>query len=83
MARYFFDIHDGELVTDAVGVECADFDAVRREAKMALPEMAREILPDDSEQHTIRVMVRNERDRIVYTATLTFSGQVIRDSDER
>lgn len=78
MARYYFDLHDGEYVIDEIGVECADFDAVRREAKCTLPEMARDILPEDGDQHTIRVVVRDSEDKIVYTATLIFNGQVTR-----
>lgn len=74
MARYFFDIHDGALHRDDVGVDCAGFDAMRREAKRALPEIAREILPGEGDQHAITVRVRDERQETVYTATLTFNG---------
>lgn len=77
MARYFFDIHDGTMIIDDVGVECADLVAMRREAKMALPEMARQILPDNDDRHTIRVLVRDDVGKIVYVATLIFSGQMM------
>lgn len=74
MALYYFDIHDGTFRLDEHGVECADFDAVRREAKAVMPEIARDILPKDGDQHTLTVRVRNERHETVYTATLMFSG---------
>jgi hypothetical protein len=76
MPLYFFDLDDGEFVHDEVGVECPDFDAVRREAKRALPALAQEILPEDGDHRTMRAIVRNENDDIVYTATLTFSGRL-------
>lgn len=74
MARYYFDIHDGSFEQDEQGTECADFDAVRREAKRTLPEIAREILPEDGDKHTITVRVRDEQHETVYTATLVFTG---------
>ena len=75
MARYFFDIHDGGFFVDDVGVDCSTFDDVRMEAKKTLPAMAKDLLPDEGDQHTIRVIVRDESDVVVYTATLIFSGQ--------
>lgn len=74
MPRYFFDIHDGTFQLDEHGVECADFDAVRREAKRALPEIARELLPQDGDHHTLTCRVRDEHNETVYTATLMFNG---------
>ena len=74
MPRYFFDIHDGTFQLDEHGVECADFDAVRREAKRALPEIARELLPQDGDHHTLTCCVRDEHNETVYTGTLMFNG---------
>jgi hypothetical protein len=71
---YYFDIHDGTFRLDDDGVECADFDAVRREARRTLPEIARDILPEDGDHHTITVRVRDENHETVYTATLSFNG---------
>lgn len=79
--RYFFDIHDGTFLLDEVGVECADFDAVRREAKRVLPEIAREILPADGDHHTMTVRVRDDQYDTVYTATLAFNGLITKDMD--
>jgi len=61
MARYFFDIHNDEIFNDETGVDCADLDAVRREARRVLPELARDILPHDGDHHTMRVIVRDAR----------------------
>lgn len=74
MPRYFFDIRDDAFTRDEDGIECADFAAVCREAKRTLPDIARDVLPKDGEQHSISVIVRDERDHPVYTATLTFTG---------
>lgn len=74
MALYFFDIHDGTFRLDDVGVECKDLNAVRYEAKRVLPAIAKEILPEDGDHHTLTVRVRDERHETVYTATLMFSG---------
>ena len=77
MTRYYFDIHDGTVTVDDVGTECPDIEAVRAEARRVLPELAREVLPPSSDHHTIRVVVRDENQEIVYTATLIFSGHVV------
>ena len=77
MTRYYFDIHDGAVSVDDVGTECSDIEAVRAEARRLLPELNREALPPSSDHHTIRVVVRDENQEIVYTATLIFSGHVV------
>lgn len=75
MPRYFFDIHDGQaLRRDAVGIECQDAEAVRREAMQGLPEIALGTIPTDGDRQAFTVTVRNEANVTVYTATLTFAG---------
>lgn len=74
MPRYFFDIHDGEFRPDAEGTDCADFEAARREAMIALPEISRWAIPADGDNQAFTVLVRDERGALVYTATLTFAG---------
>lgn len=74
MPRYFFDLRDGVFTRDDEGMGCADFSAVCREAKRALSDMARDVLPNEEEPQSISVIVRDEGDRPVYTATLTFTG---------
>jgi hypothetical protein len=77
MPRYFFDIHDGTVIIDDVGTEFPDIEAVRVEARRILPELSPEVLPTSSDHHTIRVVVRDEDQKLVYTATLIFSGQIM------
>jgi hypothetical protein len=75
MARYFFDTFDGkELMRDEVGIELGELERVRVEAIDALPDLAREELPDGDES-VFAVHARDEEGRIVFTATLTFKGE--------
>ena len=75
MARYFFDTHDGKaLLRDEVGIELEDLERVRAEAIDALPDMAREELPDGNER-VFAVQVRDEEGRVVFAATLTFKSE--------
>jgi len=77
MARYYFDIHNGGVTVDDFGRECSDIEAVRAEARRVLPDLSREVLPPNGDHHTIRVVVRDKNQDIVYTATLLFSGHVV------
>ncbi|GJD66946.1 DUF6894 family protein [Methylobacterium frigidaeris] len=75
MARYYFDIHDGQHQTrDDVGTECSSSDAVRAEAMSALPAIARDVIPKDGDRQALTVIVRNARNLTVYTATMTFAS---------
>lgn len=70
--RYFFDTYDNRSVLiDDEGLEFASFDKVKSEAAASLAEMAREVLPR-SMQRNIAVKVRDDKDRPVLTAELTF-----------
>ncbi|SFU53466.1 hypothetical protein SAMN02799631_01047 [Methylobacterium sp. 174MFSha1.1] len=75
MARYYFDIHDGQhLSRDNVGTECSGQDAIRAEAMTALPAIARDTIPKDGDRQALTVIVRNASNLTVYTATLTFAS---------
>lgn len=75
MARYFFDIHNSQsLMRDAVGSECDSPEAVQKEAMETLPQIARDAIPNDGDKQAYTVLVRNEQNLTVYTATLTFAG---------
>lgn len=75
MARYYFDIHDGRaLRRDTEGSECAGPDAIRDEAMDVLPAVARDVIPTDGDKQAFTVLVRDENNVTVYTATLTFAG---------
>lgn len=82
MARYFFDIHDDRLTLDEVGVECDDLEGARREARRALPDMARDVLTEDGDRLRMSIVVRDESNETVYSATLVFQGDPARPSDE-
>lgn len=59
---------------DAIGSECHDREAVRREAMETLPQVALNKIPKDGDRQAFSVLVRNESNLTVYTATLTFAG---------
>lgn len=74
MPRYFFDIHSNGFQRDQEGVECDDVEAARIEAMRSLPEIGMWAIPNDGDNQAFTVMVRDETNTIVYTATLTFAG---------
>lgn len=75
MARFFFDIQSNDtLCRDPVGTECDGFDPIRKEAMHALPAIAKDDIPRDGDRQAFTVLVRDEKNVTVYTATLTFAG---------
>jgi hypothetical protein len=74
MGRYFFDVSDGNLLTDDVGIEFADARCASQEALQSLPDMAKGLLPDTGSE-TVTVTMRDERGTAVYRATLTIKGE--------
>ena len=74
MARYFFDLYDGHLRRDPHGVECAGPEEIAQEAMQALPDVAKGKIPENGQKQVYTLLVRNERNLTVYTATLTFAG---------
>lgn len=74
MPRYYFDIHDGRVARDEVGVECADLQAAVLTAKEALPSIAADEVPKDGERQAITVLVSDEEGHAVYLAALTYTG---------
>ena len=80
MARYFFDIHSrGRLARDGEGSECDSLEAMRAEAMQTLPAIAKEVIPREGDQQAFTVLVRDENDTAIYTATLTFAGMRLDD----
>jgi hypothetical protein len=70
--RYYFDEYDGETVTqDDEGLELDGIEAARAEARKALPDIARDVLPEDGDRRTMVVKVRDEAGKVVITATLS------------
>ena len=78
MARYFFDVSDGQLVTDDDGIEFADARCASREALRSLPDMAQSLLPTTGSE-TITVTIRDEHGTLLYRATLTIEGAWLQD----
>jgi hypothetical protein len=62
MPRYFFDLHDGETLSeDGAASECDGTEAARSEAQSALADIVRDTRPD-GQQRTIALRVAG-RDR--------------------
>ncbi len=74
MARYYFDVLDGRLFHDEVGVEFPDRAAARTEALRSLPEMARNIR-NIEDGHEVSVTMRDEAGREIFAATLTIDAR--------
>lgn len=79
MTRYFFDFSDGKTTRDPIGQECAGCEEIRGEVMKALPAIAAGRIPDDGEEQAFTILVRNENNVTVYTATLTFAGRWLGD----
>ena len=72
---YFFDTRDNEtFIKDEVGLECANLEAVKKEAAVSLAELARDVLPG-SLRRVLSVEVRNAFQPIL-TDVLTFEAIV-------
>lgn len=74
MPRYFFDIDDGCNARDDVGTVCADPEAAALEARRILPAIAVSEIPKQGDRKNIAVLVTDEENRAVYSATLSFVG---------
>lgn len=79
LPRFYFDTFDGESANvDSDGIECSSRQVVRHRAIDALPDMARETLPDGPNR-IFRVEVRDDGGDVVFRATLELqSGWVDR-----
>lgn len=77
MPRFFFDTHDGDRpARDPDGMDLRDRDEARRMALDALPDVARDKLPD-GDRRTFMAAVRDEAGVIIYRATLSLKGDWI------
>ena len=75
MPRYFIDTDDNDVLhIDEEGVELANDETARLCAQDALPDMARDHLPD-GDRRTFVAAVRNEAGEVIYRATLTLKGE--------
>jgi len=74
MPRYFVDSADGQSAyVDRDGFDASDNGAARKAALAALPDMARDSIPDGDNQRYV-VRVRNGWGDVIYSATLTLVG---------
>ncbi|WP_376768057.1 DUF6894 family protein [Jiella pacifica] len=74
MPRFFFGIQDQDRSSiDDLGVECATRSDVRTAAIDALPDVARDVLPD-GDHHVVTVTVRDEAHRTIFRASLTLEA---------
>ena len=79
MPRYFFDVYDGDKCTpDDTGLEMEDCDAAQRAAVKALPEVARDVLPDGTQRDFV-IEVKDEARNPVLRARLSLTVQRILD----
>jgi hypothetical protein len=77
MAWYFFDTRDDdEVITDDVGLECPNLEAVKVEAAKSLAELACDVLPG-SLRRCLGVDVRDDDHRPVLVAELTFEARML------
>ncbi len=75
MPRYFIDTNDDDVfVEDDEGQDLPDAQAAREAAQAALPDMARDKMPD-GEGRTYFACVRDEAGAVIYKATLTLVGE--------
>ena len=73
MPRFYIDTSDQErFVRDQEGYEFADVQAAKNAAVDALPDMARDELPD-GDNRTFTAVVRDDQDRTLVQATMSFS----------
>ncbi|HEY6631919.1 MAG TPA: hypothetical protein VIZ90_10735 [Rhizobiaceae bacterium] len=74
MPKFYFDTFDGDTTgIDVDGIECASRQVVQDRAVDALPDMARELLPDGPNR-TFRVEVRDDCGSVVFRATLELNS---------
>lgn len=73
MSRYFFDCAwDHNVTVDEVGLEVASPSEVRLAALKALPDLLKELLPDQLTEK-VSISVRDERGRLVFTTSIFLS----------
>jgi len=69
--RYFFDTYDGyRFLPDEEGQELESIEAAKAEAQRAVPEMAKDELPD-GDQRTFVVSVRDDAGQVVLRVALS------------
>ena len=81
LPKFYFDTFDGDKTAiDADGIDCVSRRIVQDRAVDALPDMARELLPDGPNR-TFRVEVRDDGGSIVFRATLELNSAWLDGND--
>jgi hypothetical protein len=79
MPRYFFDVQDdAHMSRDEDGYELDNVAAAYVQAKRLLPAIALDEVPRDGDRKTYVVVVSDEARVPIYSATLSFSGIILR-----
>ncbi len=79
MARYYFDIDDGDVATeDDDGTELDGLSEARNHAIAVLPSLARDVLPD-GDRREFRVTLRDANGRSIFRASLSFRADWLID----
>ncbi|MGE0668008.1 MAG: hypothetical protein AB7O49_15740 [Sphingomonadales bacterium] len=79
MARYYFDIDDGDVATeDDDGTELQDLAEARHHAIAVLPNLARDVLPN-GDRREFKVTLRDASGRRVFRASLMFRADWLID----
>ncbi|UDL95519.1 hypothetical protein LGH83_04660 [Lichenihabitans sp. PAMC28606] len=75
MPRFYFDSHDGDqFIRDDLGVILTDNEKARTVAIDALPDIARDVLPDGDHRVMI-VLVRDEMGSYIFEAKLSLAAR--------
>jgi hypothetical protein len=75
MARFFFDIDDGpNRSNDDTGLDFPDRETARDNAVSALPDIARDVMPDGMKRD-FAVTMRDEDGTPIFRATLAFTAE--------
>jgi hypothetical protein len=79
MTRYYFDTFDGDHTSvDEDGIDCATGQEIQDRAIDALPDLARDELPNGPER-LFWVKVRNEAGELIFEATLALASRWFQD----
>ena len=78
MPKYYFTTDDGDSrIFDQIGQELPDAAEARSMALDALPDMARDKLPD-GDTRTFMVTVSDEANELIYKAELKLKGEWVK-----
>lgn len=79
MARYFFDVDDGDLSRDDEGLDFVSVDAACDQALASLPDIAKGCVSERTKEE-VSITVRDGGDRAVFRATLVIKAEWLVDA---